>query len=59
MSVVLSEDLADLQNERDERRIEIDQVGITDLKYPIIVLDRQQEKQQTVATMTITPANRT
>lgn len=39
----------DIQNGPDERRIPIDQVGVSDLSYPIVVLDRQREKQQTVA----------
>ena len=43
--------LADVQNERDDRCIPINQVGITDLRYPIVVLDRQQEQQQTTATL--------
>jgi len=44
--------LHDTQNSPPERQIAIDQVGVTDLRYPIYVLDRQQEKQQTVAMLT-------
>lgn len=41
--------LADVQNSADERGIALDQVGVRDLKYPITVLDRNDETQQTVA----------
>jgi GTP cyclohydrolase I len=43
----------DVQNQLDERRIAIDQVGVTDLRYPIVVLDREYQQQQTVATLTM------
>lgn len=43
----------DVQNHPDERRIAIDQVGVTDLRCPIVVLDRQFQQQQTVATITM------
>ncbi len=43
------EGLADVQSSRDDRGIALDQVGVSDLKYPITVLDREQETQQTVA----------
>jgi len=33
--------------------VPIDQVGVSDLCYPIIVLNRQQEEQQTVAQITM------
>ena len=41
--------LADIQNSKDSRNIEIDKVGVKDLKYPIIVLDKVNKKQPTVA----------
>ena len=41
--------LADIQNSADERGIALDQVGVRDLKYPITVLNRYEETQQTVA----------
>jgi len=44
--------LEDIQNNPAEKKIAIDQVGVTDLRYPIVILDRQNEKQQTVAHMT-------
>lgn len=44
--------LDDVQSGAAENQIAIDQVGVTDLRYPIIVLDRQLERQQTVANLT-------
>jgi GTP cyclohydrolase I len=43
------EELADVQSSRDGRGVALDQVGVSDLKYPITVLDREQETQQTIA----------
>jgi GTP cyclohydrolase I len=43
----------DVQNQLDHRRIPIDQVGVSDLRCPIVVLDRQFKQQQTVATLTM------
>lgn len=45
--------LEDVQNRSDERRIPIDEVGVSDLRYPIFVLDRAQGKQQTVARLSM------
>lgn len=45
--------LVDMQNNHDDRRIPIDQVGVSDLKYPIVVFDRAQGKQETVARLTM------
>ena len=41
--------MRDVQSERDTREIDIDQVGVCGLRYPITVLDRAREKQQTIA----------
>ena len=41
--------MPDLQKSRDERNIAIDKVGVKDIRYPIVVLDRSKSKQQTVA----------
>jgi len=41
--------MVDVQNHTDSRRIPIDQVGVSDLRYPIIVLDQKQEWQHTIA----------
>jgi GTP cyclohydrolase I len=43
----------DVQKQLDDRKIPIDRVGITDLRYPVVVLDRAQVKQQTVARVTV------
>lgn len=45
--------MVDVQGKIDGRRIPIDQVGVSDLKYPIIVLDQQQVQQQTVANISM------
>ncbi len=45
--------MEDVQNRRDDRQFPIDQVGVTDLRYPIVVLDRAQERQQTIASLTL------
>lgn len=45
--------MADVQGRRDERSIPIDQVGVSDLRYPIVVLDREQGRQQTVARLSL------
>lgn len=41
--------MRDVQNERDERNIPINKVGISGLSYPLSVLDRNGEVQHTVA----------
>lgn len=41
--------LHDIQSTRDDRGIEIDQVGVCDLRYPITVLDKKNESQHTIA----------
>lgn len=43
----------DVQNYVDGRGISLDRVGVTDLRYPIVVFDRDNEKQQTVAHLTM------
>jgi GTP cyclohydrolase I len=45
--------MEDVQNRNDERQVPIDQVGVCDLRYPITVLDRNHEKQQTIARLTL------
>jgi GTP cyclohydrolase I len=39
----------DIQNHKDYRNIDIDQVGVKGIRYPITVLDKDMGKQQTVA----------
>ncbi|MEL6821113.1 MAG: GTP cyclohydrolase FolE2 [Calditrichota bacterium] len=41
--------MEDVQNRSDSRGIDINQVGVSDLRYPIVILDRANEKQSTVA----------
>jgi GTP cyclohydrolase IB len=43
--------LTDTQNERDERRIAIDRVGVKDVRFPLRIRDRDQATQHTVATV--------
>lgn len=43
--------MRDVQNERDDRKIPIDKVGIKDLRYPIRVRDRRDGYQNTVASI--------
>ena len=43
----------DVQSQRDERGIRLDQVGVTGLHYPIVLLDREHEKQETIASITM------
>lgn len=48
--------VADVQGRADDRGIPIDQVGVTDLRYPIVVLDRRNERQFTVAQISMSVA---
>ncbi len=41
--------MEDIQNHADDRNIDIDQVGVKGISYPITVLDKKMGKQQTVA----------
>lgn len=41
--------IPDMQKSADSRRIAIDKVGVKDIRYPIVVLDRAREEQHTVA----------
>ena len=41
--------LPDIQNTLDKRGIHLEQVGVSDLRYPITVLDQSNTKQQTIA----------
>ena len=43
--------MKDIQSTFDNRKIPVQKVGIKDLEYPIVVLDRQNERQHTVATV--------
>ncbi len=41
--------LHDMQKSRDNRRIPIDKVGVKDISYPIVVMDKNRKFQHTVA----------
>lgn len=41
--------MKDVQSQKDHRRIDIDKVGVKDIRYPITVLDQAKGKQRTVA----------
>lgn len=43
----------DVQNEHDDREIALDQVGVSSLRYPIIVMDRDQKEQHVTATLSM------
>ena len=45
--------LEDVQNHIDDRNVAIEQVGVSGLRYPITVLDKRQEHQNTVATLNL------
>lgn len=42
-------EMPDMQKREDNRKIPIDKVGVKDIRYPIILLDKSKERQQTVA----------
>ncbi len=42
-------ELEDVQSRRDDRDIPIDRVGVKGLRYPIVLLDKQRNKQHTIA----------
>ncbi len=41
--------MKDIQSQRDHRRIDIQKVGVKNISYPITLLDKEQNEQQTVA----------
>ena len=41
--------MKDIQNHKDYRKIDIDQVGVKGIRYPITVRDKDEGEQQTVA----------
>src|SRR5689334_9932470 len=46
-------EMVDVQSQKDHREIAINQVGVSDLRYPIVILDRAKEKQNTVARLSM------
>jgi GTP cyclohydrolase IB len=45
------ETLIDVQARQDHRQLDIDRVGVKDIRYPIIVRDRSRGQQHTIATV--------
>ena len=45
--------LKDVQSQPDPRRIDIDKVGVKDIRYPIVVLDKKNRYQHTVASVNL------
>lgn len=43
--------MKDIQNQRDERQLPIDMVGVKGIRYPITLLDKQKKEQHTIATI--------
>ncbi len=43
--------LRDIHSQHDHRRIPIDKVGVKSIRYPIVVLDKKNKFQHTVATI--------
>src|SRR5579862_8403357 len=43
--------MEDVQGRHDEREVALDRVGVSGLRYPIVVLDRDHQKQHTVAVL--------
>lgn len=46
-----ADELTDVQNRRDNRRIDIDKVGVKNIRYPIIIRDRSRGHQHTIASV--------
>src|ERR1700730_7688843 len=45
--------MRDVQSQTDHRKIAIDKVGVCDLQYPIVVLDRRNQTQSTIARLSM------
>jgi GTP cyclohydrolase I len=45
--------MQDIQNQTDHRQIPINKVGVCDLQYPIVVLDRENQSQSTIARLSM------
>lgn len=43
--------MEDVQGRRDSREVALDRVGVSGLRYPIVVLDRENQKHPTVAVL--------
>ncbi len=47
----MGNEMDDIQNRRDDRKIEINKVGVKNIRYPITVLDKAKGVQHTVASV--------
>ncbi|MDF1823484.1 MAG: GTP cyclohydrolase FolE2 [Verrucomicrobiales bacterium] len=47
------ENLTDIQSQPDSRNLDIDRVGVKELKYPIRIRDKEKSEQSTVATVSM------
>jgi len=45
--------MRDLQKDKDERQVAIDRVGVRNVSYPIVVMDRESGTQETVASISM------
>lgn len=43
--------LQDVQSQKDSRRLGIDKVGVKNIRYPIVVMDRERGQQHTIASV--------
>jgi GTP cyclohydrolase I len=43
--------MRDIQNEKDYRQLKVDRVGVKDILYPIMVMDKRKEQQSTIASI--------
>jgi len=53
MNYAATKPLADIQKTKDCRGVAIDKVGVCDLAFPITVLDRENQRQQTAANISM------
>jgi GTP cyclohydrolase I len=52
-TVAVLADIADVQSRPDHRRIDIDKVGVKNISYPIVVLDKFNGTQHTIACINV------
>lgn len=53
MTHAIAEPIADVQNSPDTRHLPINRVGIKDIKYPVVVKERDGGEQHTIATLSM------
>lgn len=47
----MNQPLCDVQSQQDHRKLDIDKVGVKQIRYPIVVKDRSEDNQRTVASV--------